>query len=220
MADMMEFVRNWKRSFRWAARALVWFAISCGAAVTVRADWSANPVAEQTEVFATLSFSENEEMISVSVRGAIEFDISSLPDVAISSVTLSVPLLGYGSSPSVQISGYIGDGVVNADDLAVDDTIAMVSGNGGQTLSIDVTLFVQQLITSNAAFAGFTLTYSGEGTAGSGPAPSPPQPTLDVSTSATPLPSSLVMSGAAGLVGLLAFARRRKRATAQARSVR
>ena len=186
----------------------------------MRADWSANPVAEQTEVFATLSFNNDEEMISVSVREAIEFDISSLPDAAINSATLSVPLFGFGPSPFVQISGYIGDGAVDADDLAVDNTIAMASGNGGEMLSIDVTLFVQQLFTSNMAFAGFTLTYSDAGTAGSGPAPSLQQPTLDVSTSATPLPSSLVMSCAAGLVGLLAFARRRKRAAARARSGR
>ena len=111
---MMEVVHNSKRSFRWAARALIWFAISCGAAGTVRADWSANPVAEQTEVFATLAFSGDEEMISVSVRGAIEFDISSLPDAAINSATLFVPLLGFGPSPFVQISGYIGDGAIDA----------------------------------------------------------------------------------------------------------
>ena len=208
----MEFVHNWKRSFRCAARALVWLAISGGAVETVRADWSANPVAEQTEVFATLSFNDEEEMISVSVREAIEFDISTVPDVAIISATLSVPLIGFGPSPFVQISGYIGDGAVHADDLAVDNTIAMASGDGGQTLSIDVTSFVQQLITSNMGFAGFTLSYSGEGAAGSGPFPSLQQPTLSVSQ--TPLPSSLVMSCAAGLVGLLAFARRRKKATA------
>ena len=88
-------------------------------------------------------------------RAAIEFDIGTLPvGAVVNSATLKLMSMDFNAL--IGIYGYAGDGVVQASDLAVDNWILFFDHNPGLN-EVDVTGFVQSLVSSGENYAGFAL---------------------------------------------------------------
>ena len=88
-------------------------------------------------------------------RAAMEFDISGLPVGAlVTSATLK--LMSMDPNATIGVYGYAGDGVVAAADLAVDNWVLFFDHNPGLNV-VDVTAFVQSLVSSSQNYAGFAL---------------------------------------------------------------
>jgi hypothetical protein len=95
-----------------------------------------------------------------SFRTAFEFSLSALPvGSRINSANLTMVLLNFEGTRSIEVHGYTGDGVVQLSDLALNRLIgtASVGPNGVQTLFFDVTDFVADLVSNSRTFAGFNV---------------------------------------------------------------
>ena len=88
-------------------------------------------------------------------RVAMEFDISALPlGAVVNSATLK--LMSMDPNAMIGVYGYAGDGVVAAADLAVDNWVLFFDHHPGLN-EVDVTGFVQLLVSSSQNYAGFAL---------------------------------------------------------------
>jgi hypothetical protein len=150
------------------------------------------------------------------LRGAVEFDISTLPLAApIDSAILSLPYTGTypggtGAAPySTDVHGYSGNGAVDPGDMTSFGLLATVNSGAG-FLSIDVTSLIQTLVDGGDPFAGFMLKFTSEsGTNTQNKfTQSASLMTLTVESSAIPEPTTAVLL-TAGLAGLAVHGRRR-----------
>ena len=99
-------------------------------------------------------------------RGVVEFDLSSIP--ANSTILVATLFLGYDGSagdidsPSMQMNGYRGDGLITFSDFAVDSPIAPLvpprQPNGWRT---DATAFVKNIVDGAPPIAGFMFENEG-----------------------------------------------------------
>jgi hypothetical protein len=94
-------------------------------------------------------------------RSALEFDLSLLPaDSVVNSATLTLSIYRNGPFPSAEVHGYVGDGVVELEDMVVSNlltTFDVPDGSGFIDISMDVSDFVQLLVQGGAEFAGFSI---------------------------------------------------------------
>jgi len=89
-------------------------------------------------------------------RFAIEFDLSPIPaGASVASAELFANwTAGSVEEPTTLVYGYGGDGLISFDDMT--ETTSLVgSGSGFDDLNIDLTFFVQALISFEVPFAGF-----------------------------------------------------------------
>jgi hypothetical protein len=155
-------------------------------------------------------------VIGTIVDAALEFDLSSIVagEPAILSLPVTSALLNNsvfpGISIGIDIQGYAGDGVVTLDDFHRTDYVNLggVSVESGiynvAVLGLDVTSFVDSLITSGAHYVGFRLEVEDAGLGVNGPISAElADPRLGPMLAPVPEPSSLVLGffGAMSLVG-------------------
>ena len=100
-------------------------------------------------------------------RAALEFSLGALPSTStLTSATLRLVDGGVQESEIIEIHGYAGDGVITLADGTINNFIDsyLVLGTTGTPNPhlVDVTAFVQGLLTSGANFAGFMLKTSTE----------------------------------------------------------
>src|SRR5688572_20564683 len=153
-------------------------------------------------------------------RGALEFDISSVGSGSvISSATLFFADRGTTVSAQMQLHGYSGDGLVQTPDLNDGTFLSFFNvdaSDENRNFNIDVTAFVQSLVTVDVDFAGFMLRATTEGSnVFSGAdfasreffdAQARPLLTINFQAGSVPAPGTLALFGI-GLAGL-AFSRR------------
>ncbi len=152
-------------------------------------------------------------------RAVLEFDLSSIPaGSTVTSVVLDVWNSGANPYSAADfLYGYTGDGVVTLDDVIVDNKLPL-AGPKDPIDYEDVTAFLQSLVSSNAAHAGFMLRddnldsfrdyypYNPDNLTQS--------PQLVVSFSETapvPEPSTLLRWSSLGVIGAVMAYRRRRR---------
>lgn len=139
-------------------------------------------------------------------RAGLEFALSGVPvGATINSATLSLVNVGFGGIPVVEVHGYAGNGAVELADMTVQNQIAgpfSVSQLFDPALAaIDTTSFVQQLITNDDSFAGFTVRITSLSSSLNIASKEHPtasfHPTLTVDYTPTPVPEpgSLLMAG-------------------------
>ena len=160
-------------------------------------------------------------------RTAIEFDLSTFsPGDLVDSAILNLRDQGTSSDGRIDVFGYVGDGTITTSDgsntSSLVTSLNIVAANGTEDFALDVTAFIEALIASGEAFAGFLLVSespdfniggsdmcSSEATsaicAGFGPRLTV---TLSDDMSAVPLPAALPLF-LAGLMGV-GFAGRRR----------
>ena len=94
-------------------------------------------------------------------RGIAEFNITSLTSPVPAAEIFLIKEV-FGLNPiTLNVRGYAGDGVLQASDFNAGVIVTAVPYNGAPTLSIDVTGFINGLISSSAPFAGFNLELAG-----------------------------------------------------------
>ncbi|WP_162669236.1 hypothetical protein [Gemmata massiliana] len=87
-------------------------------------------------------------------RGVIEFDVSTLSGITLTSATLK--LFSTGSGGASTLSGYYGDGAITLDDwYRINDPITTLPQYGNA--SIDVLAFIQGAIDSGHDYVGFVI---------------------------------------------------------------
>ena len=88
-------------------------------------------------------------------RAAMEFNISTLPvGTVVNSATLK--LMSMDPNAMIGVYGYAGDGLVQGSDLTFDNWVLFFDHNPGLN-EVDVTGFVQSLVSSGQNYAGFVL---------------------------------------------------------------
>ncbi|HJS17829.1 MAG TPA: hypothetical protein VJ785_03720 [Anaerolineales bacterium] len=110
--------------------------------------------------FTTLNLGSVNNNGFTSFRTAFEFSLSSFPPGSvITSARLTLLLSNFEGTRAIEVHGYAGDGSVQLSDFALNGRVATASvGPGGtQTLNIDVTPFVAELVENGRTFAGFTV---------------------------------------------------------------
>ncbi|MEX2188380.1 MAG: DNRLRE domain-containing protein [Pirellulales bacterium] len=90
-------------------------------------------------------------------RFALEFDIAAIPTGStITSATLRFTEIRDENGGTVQLHGYSGDGAVSLADMVVSNVItADISDGSVGVNTIDVTGFIQSLVTGLSQYAGF-----------------------------------------------------------------
>jgi hypothetical protein len=173
------------------------------------ADGTFDRVQSGAEVDATNNFT---------YRAVMEFAIPSLPAGAVVTSAQLIWTLGSSTDPpvTVQLYGYVGNGVLEISDALATNLLATVSvpgvpSGGPIPFSIDVTTFASDLVASNDAFAGFMFRLPVEPPVGVQKATTFNDPMLQIDYTVTPLPAALPLfaTGLAGL-GLLGWRRKRK----------
>ena len=93
-------------------------------------------------------------------RGIIEFDLSGLSQ-PILSVELVLPVFSSNPFPfTIDVFGYAGDGVVTLSDWDQGSLLTSFLYSGEQTVTLDVTSFIQSAVAAGDAFAGFNLRFA------------------------------------------------------------
>ena len=95
-----------------------------------------------------------------SFRTAFEYSLSGLPTGStINSATLTMVLTNFEGTRAIAVHGYAGDGIVQLSDFALNGLVGTVSvgPNGTQTLTLNVTGFVADLVANGGTFAGFNV---------------------------------------------------------------
>lgn len=93
-------------------------------------------------------------------RTLLEFNLSSLPaDAIITAATLQLTLTGNFQGQSGELHGYVGNGVYDNADLAIQNLLtAFTISSSGTALNLSVPIaFIQARLTAGDQFAGFTL---------------------------------------------------------------
>lgn len=143
-------------------------------------------------------------------RGFAEFDLSSISG-PIGAASLSATLTAAeGTYPrTLELYGYVGDGVIDFADFNAGTLITSFSYDGVSNLQLDVTAFVASLLSASANFAGFSLRQPDvlDGFVVFGVGLGDRVTLTTTAPSEIPLPAALPLF-IAGLVGL-GFARRR-----------
>ena len=88
-------------------------------------------------------------------RAAMEFDIGVLPSGAVVTAA-TLKLMSSDPNAMIGLYGYAGDGAVTWEDLVVQTWIISFDHHPGLN-EVDVTGFVQSLVSSSESYAGFTL---------------------------------------------------------------
>jgi hypothetical protein len=91
-------------------------------------------------------------------RGVIEFDISGLSSpVTLATLNLLTVIDTIDPPWTVSVSGYAGDGVLGLDDFANTAGVTSFVIHTETSFSVDVTPFINSMITAGETFAGFNL---------------------------------------------------------------
>jgi hypothetical protein len=139
-------------------------------------------------------------------RAAMEFDVSSVSGT-VSSATISFTREIVSNPPAgYRVHGYIGDGVVAASDLSVNNQLGPTYSTNSAPV-VDVTAYIASLVSAHRNFAGFTFSgFPG----GSGMAIRSSEPFIDAPllsiTYTVPEPVSIV-----GVIGASPLLSRRRR---------
>jgi len=89
-------------------------------------------------------------------RGAIEFDLSTVPDPILGAFLIAN--LSSGDYPiALELHGYAGDGAIAPDDVLADHLLAEISPEPLELWAGEVTAFVRARQTAGDAFVGFSL---------------------------------------------------------------
>jgi hypothetical protein len=153
-------------------------------------------------------------------RALLEFNLTAIPDdEVVTSATLRIVIPDASSvGQSGAVHGYVGNGVYDNADLAVENlltTFTITTAPGDLGIAIPIA-FIQSLLAANETFAGFTLrnTTVGFGVFSFWTDATPNQnlhPTLEIETQAVPEPASLLLAGSGISLALATLARRRHR---------
>ena len=95
-----------------------------------------------------------------SFRTAFEFSLAGLPaGSTINSASLTMVLTNFEGTRALAVHGYAGDGMVQLSDFALNGLVGTVSvsPDGTQTLVVNVTSFVAELVANGGTFAGFNV---------------------------------------------------------------
>lgn len=139
-------------------------------------------------------------------RASMEFDISSVSGT-VSSASITYTREAVTNPPAgYRVHGYVGDGVVTASDLSVNNQLGPTYSTTAAS-TVDVTTYVASLVSGHQSFAGFTFSgfAGGSGMAIRSSEPFINAPVLSI-TYIVPEPVSLVSAAAA--IPLLARRRR------------
>ncbi len=94
------------------------------------------------------------------LRFVSEFSLAGIPaGSTILSATLTIAISNVEGNRTLQLDGYAGDGLLQLTDFSMSGLLAsaMVAPTGTQTLTFDVSAFMQTLSAGGTPFAGFNL---------------------------------------------------------------
>jgi hypothetical protein len=142
-------------------------ALPPASAATINLGYSSGATAEDQgpqdgvfDAFSPLNLGAINNNGFTSLRTALEFNISSIPaGSSIVFATLDLRFVFVEGTRSLMLHGYAGDGTIQLDDFSRNGFVAgAVLPPGGNTeLMLDATGFIQGLVNSHNAFAGFNL---------------------------------------------------------------
>jgi hypothetical protein len=112
------------------------------------------------DAFAPFNFGSVNNNGYTSFRTALEFDISAVPaGSVINAATLTIVVGFVEGTRQIALNGYSGSGAISLGDFSLNGLVGNATLNppGPQTVIFDATVFLESLLTSGEAFAGFNV---------------------------------------------------------------
>lgn len=110
--------------------------------------------------FTSLNLGSVNDNGYTSFRTAMQFDLSALPlNIAVNRAALSFSISNFEGTRPLVVRGYAGDGSIRLADFGVGTPVAttLITPAGTQSVELDVTSFVSDLVGARAPFAAFDV---------------------------------------------------------------
>ena len=160
------------------------------------------------------------------IRAFYEFNIANLSlatntvirhaivEARIDSVTDSPNLPNFPNFPNfLSIFGYVGNGMPDISDYEAGvflNSLDLSSSSAGDIISFDVTPFVNQLVSNNYAFSGFSIRATNSGGVSLGATNKNPSLIIETANVAEPVPEPTTIFGSALALGVGGWLKRKK----------